>query len=151
MSRSFTVSNSFSRPANTTGYAAQDIVSNNTSSGSVVALSFGTPYGAQIRSAKLMKSSVTATGTAFTLFLYDTQPTVTNGDNGAYTSIEANFIGSIAVNCTSSTFSDDASGMATVTVPIYPTGSCYGLLRAEASYTPTSAETFTVTLFGEVD
>jgi hypothetical protein len=151
MSKTFQVSNSFSRPANTTGYADEDLIANNTSSGSVTAMYFGTPPNAKISMAKLMKSSVTSTAAAFTLYLYDSQPTVTNGDNGAYTSIEANFIGSIAINCTSSTFSDDAGGVATLTVPIYPNGACYGLLKAEASYTPASGETFTITLFGEHD
>lgn len=151
----------FTRPANTTAYASGDLVANDTDAADVVPLEFqvGMRDGSFIvRRARLEKSVNTTTNASFRLHLYRTQPTVTNGDNGAWLSSAAGYLGFIDI-VVDKAF-NDATGpavghgipvLASVLAPIYVrlTGGAtkiYGLLEARAAYTPGSEETFTPSL-----
>lgn len=143
----FAISSAFTRPSDTTAYTTADLVANSTTAGSVTPMTFNIPDG-QITMARLVKSTATATLASFTLFLYQSLPTVTNGDNGAFVSTGSNFLGTVTLDQTGSTFSGTAVATSILTTPIPTSGSVYGLLKAAAGYTPASAEVFTVTLFG---
>ena len=145
----------FTRPSDTTQYTSGDLVANSTTAGSVVVMPF-TVIVAQgramkIKTVKLETTSTTATNATFRLHLYATKPTVTNGDNGVWLSVEGTHIGFVDLDALLA-FSD-AIGNTTAfddTQNIYwrlATGEIlYGLLEARAAYTPVSAEVFTVTM-----
>lgn len=152
----------FTRPADTTQYAAGDLVANNTTAGSVVPLSFdlsilrGAKSG-KVTSATLRKSTVTSTAASFILYLFAaTSLTVTNGDNGALVVTAGNvatLVGSIPVD-------QSSSGIAIAGGPLFKAGTpatgvigfftrhtaLLGLLAAVGTYTPASAETFDTTI-----
>lgn len=149
----FTISSTFTRPNNTTAYADEDLVSDNTTAASITPLKFtlpAGPSGGKIHRVRLIKSVATATNANFTLYLFGSAPTVTNGDNGAYVSIVADSLASIALDMTTSTTSDDCVVTNSFSVPVIVGPVVYGLLKAEAAYTPGAQEVFTVSLFGEV-
>ena len=147
---------SFSRPANTTAYAAGDLVANNTSAGSVTAMEFTVARVAggsgMIRRGRLRKTGTSVTLASFRLHLYLSAPTVSNGDNGVWlTDKAADYVGAIDITVDRA-FTDGAAGNG---LPV--TGSeinfdlasgtkLYGLLEARAAYTPASGETFTLDL-----
>lgn len=154
------VQSSFTRPADTTAYTANDLVANSVTAGSVIPLTFGLGYGQNFKifQAKIKFNSATNTNGKFLIHLYGSSPTVTNGDNGAWLSTESSYFGNIAVDSTTQTFSDSSKGIGTyvntsVEVPMLIQADnnykFYGLLQATAAYTPTSAEVFTVSLIGE--
>lgn len=146
----------FARPADTTPYAAADLVANSATAGSVIPMSFTVARIAagsgMIRRARLKTSSTNITNASFRVHLYGTSPTVTNGDNGAWVSNQvATYLGSIDV-VIDKAFSDGASGNGSPLVGselnfALASGSViYGLIEARGAYTPTSAGTFTVEL-----
>jgi hypothetical protein len=147
---SFSVSANFTRPSDTTAYADEDLVANSTTAGSVVPMYFGTPNNGEINRVRLEKSGATPTNANFTLYIFDDSPTVTNGDNGAFAPTESNLLGTVALDATTSKSTDDTSVTVGLTAPIETSGPVFGLLKAEAAYTPESAEVFTVVLFGKV-
>ena len=152
----------FTRPADTTAYAAVDLVANSTTAGSVVPLLFdlaplnGRSTG-KVAGCVLRKSTVTATLATFILQLFvNTSPTVTNGDNGALVVTAAdiaNYIGSVSLDLAT-------GGSAIAGGPLVKLGSpafgaitfssrqkrLFGLLMANAAYVPASAETFDLAL-----
>lgn len=148
---------SFTRPADTTAYTANDLVANSTTAANVVPMTFSLGYGSCLRilQAKIKFNSSTNTNGKFLIHLYNALPTCTNGDNGAWLTTESNYCGNIAVDCTVQTFSDNSTGIGTyvntsVEVPLLIAGfQFYGLLQATAAYTPTSAEVLSVFLTGE--
>lgn len=147
----------FTRPANTTAYAANALVANALAAGSVVPMAFklvnSFPVGQyRLTRARLFKSGTVVTNASFRLHLYQAAPTPTNGDGGAWlTTNAADWLGNVDISSMLA-FSDGAAG----------TGSCpagseqyirmasgttvYGLLQALGAYTPASAEQFTVTI-----
>lgn len=158
------------RPADTTAYASGDLVANNTTAGSVTPLKFRVgrdlKRGLTIIKARLRKSGTGTSGASFRLHLYRRQPTVTNGDNGAYVSNEADdylgycqFDGMMTNGAGSNLFSDGAAGNgvpgvgSTIEcVPVSGTDpSIWGLLEARGAYTPGNAETFDISLEGYAD
>ena len=142
-----TVSSSFTRPADTTAYADEDLVANSTTAGSVTPLNFSVGDGAKIARVRLVKSVATPTNANFTLYLFNTSPTVANGDNGAFSPIVAGMFASVALDATGSLGSDDCVVFNNLAKEIVCTNSTiFGLLKAEAAYTPGSAEVFTVYL-----
>lgn len=151
------VSSTFTRPSDTTAYTANDLVANSTTATSVVPMNFNLGYGNSFKifQAKVKLSSATNTNAKFLIHIYGNSPTPTNGDNGAWLTTESNYYGNIAVDCTSVTFSDNATGIGTyintsLEVPLVVLNyGFYGLLQATAAYTPISAEVFTVYLSGE--
>lgn len=147
----------FTRPADTTAYASGDLVANSTTAGSVVAmtLTVGRVAGGSfmLRRCKLATSSTSTTSASFRLHLFRSSPaTITNGDNGAFsTSGTSDYIGAFDI-IVDRAFTDGAVGFG---VPVVGNEMCvklasgtaiYGLLEARAAYTPTSAGTFTITL-----
>ena len=151
---------SLTRPADTTAYASGDLIANSTTAGSVTPLTFFIPYGRGLRLAKvnLKRSATSVTNASFRLHLYKDSPTVTNGDNSAWLSIEAGYQGSVDIVGTSPAFSDAAKATGTYVVnsnyaPFFLFTDAdqfiYGLLEARGAYTPASAEIFTAYLIGE--
>lgn len=154
------VSANFTRPANTTGYASGGLVANSTTAASVVALSWSTAARiagnpAFITRARLKTSSTSVTNASFRLHLYAADPAastgITNGDNGAWLTKHASYLGSIDI-IVDKAFSDAAAGQGAPSVGSFiefiPASgtTIYGLLEARAAYTPTSSEVFTVEL-----
>lgn len=151
-----TASASFTRPADTTAYAANDLVANSTTAGSVSPMTFRFPtgYGSNfhVEQAKVRKSGTTATNANFHIRLYSASPTVANGDNGAWSSDgAATYLGKLdpAIMEAFTDGSANVSAFAAASDLHFnaPTdGVIYGLLVADAAYTPASAEVFTVEL-----
>jgi hypothetical protein len=142
----------FARPADTTAYASGDLVANNTTAGSVTAMSFtvsrAAAAGITVAGVRIRKTSTGVQNAAFRLHLYSTSPTVTNGDNGAWLSNQAAaYLGSVDVTMDKA-FSDGACGYTPCSIPhrIASGSAIFGLLEARGAYTPVSAETFGVQL-----
>jgi len=150
------VNTSFNRPANTTAYAANQVVSNNTIAGSssnltftaVVASNTGAAY---ISKARLVLNSSVTTNGQFRLFLFTVNPTPLGdaAQNTLLYAARAQRIGWIdfAVS-TSGTGSDCAeSEVVSINLPFVAVDSnLYGVLVATAAYVPTSAEPIFVEL-----
>lgn len=155
----------FTRPADTTAYAAGDLVANNVTAGSVVPLTFDV-NGSQvsqgqcvIQRARLHKSSNVPTLATFRLHLFagtpdiaSVAPTVANGDNGvlSVSSVLTGYLGFIDIDQATNSLVGAATGCAKPGAPANPIyhggGQIYGLLQAQAAYVPTSGEVFTVVL-----
>jgi hypothetical protein len=153
----FAASANFTRPANTTAYGVGDLVANHVTAGSVVPMSFALvlpPGVVYIRRATLKKSTNTTTDAAFRLHLYLASPTPSNGDNGAWLTTHATYLGAIDITV-DKVFSDSSSqgeGVPNVgseiIVPVAGGGAIYGLLEARAAYAPGNAEVFTLGVEG---
>lgn len=146
------VSANFTRPADTTAYATGDLVANSTAFGSVTPFSFSAARysggSGIIRRARLLKTTTSITNASFKLHLYGSSPTVANGDNGAWSSIVAGYLGSVDL-VFGVAFSDDAMAVTgQIEIPFIPASgsTIYGLLEARLAYTPGSEEVFTVYL-----
>lgn len=147
---------SFARPANTTAYAANDLVANSTTAGSVVPMSFNVvALGAQgaVRGIRLFKDSETTTAASFTVHLFTAAPVVSNGDNGAFAvTTVANYLGATGIDMSSGAFASTTDLFKTSAALAWffqlptLTSKLYGLLEVEGAYAPASGEVFTVTL-----
>lgn len=148
---------SFTRPSDTTPYASGDLVANSTTAASVAAMSFG-PYRAdkgvvRIRRVRLKKSGTTATNGSFRVHFYTSDPCATaptNGDNGAWATVNAGYLGSLDVTVGAFTDACLGVGSAAVNAEIVfgisgADTTVYSLIEARAAYTPASAEVFTLT------
>ncbi len=144
----------FTRPADTTQYASGDLVANSTTAGSVVPMSFvvarSTGGSGMVRRARVRKSGAILTSASFRLHLYSASPTLTNGDNAAWLTTVSGYLGSIDITLDKA-FSDAAAGQGTPNTGaevnfVTTVQTLYGLLEARATYTPASAEVFTVDL-----
>ena len=147
------------RPSDTTAYANGDLVANSTTAGSVTPFKFPVPLYFSIKHARLVKSDPTVTNASFRLHIYEDAPTPANGDNSAWSTTVAGYLGWIDL-ATNDTFTDDCvlhgipihTVEEAITFPIVgrrgTSGYIYGLLEALAAYTPASAETFSITLSG---
>lgn len=156
----------FTRPADTTAYAATgDLVANSTTAANVVPLNFRfRPMSAkqlQIRRFRLIKSTVTVTAAAFRLWLFTVAPTfATAGDNGAIASDvsgAASFLGQLDVTAMVAMV-DGAVGVGIPTagteviwadaIGVDATGhlNLYGFLEARGAYAPGDSETFTASI-----
>lgn len=153
------LSDDFTRPADTTAYASGDLVANSTTAGSVTPLSWSAARAsgltAVIRRARVKKSGTSTTNASFRLHLYNADPSastgIANGDNGAWSTKIAGYLGAIDVTVDKA-FTDAAAGIGVpnsgTDITFTPgTGqTIYGLLEARGAYTPGSAEVFTVEL-----
>lgn len=145
------------RPSDTTAYASGDLVANSTSNSSVAPISFASVVLAEggcvrIERVRLFKSSTGTTNASFRLHLYSATPsTIANGDNGAYLTARANYVGALDVTIDRA-FSDGAHGAgisltgSPMTLTIASGTTLYGLLEARGAYTPASAETIIAVL-----
>lgn len=145
---------SFTRPADTTTYAASDLVANSTTAGSVtpVALTVVSRTAGQvaIRRLVLMKSTTSATNAAFRLHVFRSAPTVANGDNGVLSMTgAANYLGNFVVGAMLG-FTDGCVGFAVpavggeVGLKLASGTQIYCLVEALAAYGPGNAEVFTL-------
>lgn len=157
----FFSSGSFTRPADTTQYSSGDLVANSTTAGSVVPIKLYLPSkNCFLSYLKLHKTQTGVTAASFRVHLYNTANTITvaNGDNGAFNSdqslskFEAK---TIDMSSTAFVYSDGISYTlpidSTVHFPVVVDGShmyVQALLEARNTYTPASAEVFTLTAFG---
>lgn len=152
-----TASASFTRPNDTTAYAANDLMANSTTAGSVVPMSFIFPAGGTmwLRTVKVRKSGTTATNGNFHIRLYSASPTCANGDNGAWsTSGAATYLGKLDPAIVEAftdgcAVVDSTSESADLQIDIGNGNTVYGLMVADAAYTPAANEVFTVTLYGD--
>ena len=158
MATSATPSATFTRPNDANAYASGDLVANNVTNTSVVPMSW-VVSGASIhgnlfvRRARIEKSTTSVTNSSFRVHLYETSPTVTNGDNGVWTSTYSSYLGSLDV-VVDKAFSDGAAGTGGLTsstgneIVIDGTvdKTIYGLLEARGAYTPGAQEVFVVIL-----
>jgi hypothetical protein len=154
-------SSTITRPADTTAYAVGDLVTNSVTAGSVNNLQFTTLArisggSGMIVGAKIQKSTNSITNAAFRLHLFNTAPTYTSaGDNSAISTVVVasgkGYLGYVDIQSMMA-FSDVAWG--TGSVDNARGGICfvataqiiYGLVEARGTYTPGSAEVFTITL-----
>jgi hypothetical protein len=147
---------SFQRPADSTPYAAGDLVANSTTAGSVAPLSIAISRAAgrasRILRARLRKSTASLVNASFRLHLFRAAPVVNAGDNAAFnvTGI-ADYIGAIDITMDQA-LTDGAVGFGVpnvgpciVTVPVAGT-TISALLEARGAYTPGSGELFTAVL-----
>ena len=151
-------SDEFERPNDATQYDSGDLVANSTTAGSVTPLEFNVSRGSiKVVAAKVTKTDETdVTGAAFRLALFGSEPTVANGDNGAISFNESDFIGYILfptmVAATDLAYAkaqvgDSSVDMGALGLHHYATSSSiWGLLEARGTYTPAAEETFTVTI-----
>jgi len=158
----YTPSNSFTRPADTTQYGANDLVANSTTAASVTPLKWGingSGRTGRIRGVRLYKSDKTVTLASFKVYIFGADPGVpTNGDNGALAiASAANFLDVVTIDLATGAFAGGTTGVmkrtGSLDIPFnFPdlTGKLYGLIQATAAYTPASGETFTATLEIEV-
>lgn len=143
----YRATSSFVRPADATQYAAGDLVANSTTAGSVTPLSFVSPKGGPtfVKSVSLYHSDQDATASTFRVWLLNSSPTVTNGDNGALAGIDAaTVLGTVAItadqNC------GDTYGISAAPAGLLVSGTVYAVIEATGTYTPASGETFGVAL-----
>jgi hypothetical protein len=150
------------RPSDTTAYAVGDLVANSTTSGSVTPFTLAaariTDGSFIIRRVRLRKSSTTLTNAQFRVHLFNASPTVSVGDNEAFNSAgalsttgTAAYLGytDITIDVGFSDGSNGFSGSTFLDTQVKLSGgnaNMYALLEARAAYTPTSAETITVTV-----
>jgi hypothetical protein len=139
-------SNVFNRPADTSGYTANDAVADNTSAGSVTIMSWTAAQGrGVIRRARIKKTTPGTPVSAMRLWLWDTSITVAAGDNAAFTAPFANAIGYIDVSM-SLAGSDVVVGFTNYDIP-YQGSTIYGLLQTLVAFTPSSGATFTTDIW----
>lgn len=144
---------SFTRPNDTTAYAINDLVANSTTAGSVTPMTFYVPQaisGCKVVAVKIQKSNTTATNGNFHVRLYQSSPTCANGDNGAWSTSLSGYLAKLDPAIVEA-FTDGCAVVDSLSesadihmVPM--TGLMYGLLVADAAYTPAAQEVFTVTL-----
>jgi len=153
------VSYEFTRPSDTTQYTAGDVVSNSTSSttiitfqGNILKEAFTTGKSLQVKNAQLTKSTTATTNAAFRLYLYSSGVTAA-ADNAAFNLQYANKhvrVGYIDFTCTTggSGTSDCAESITTdvnLNIKLLQ-DNLYGILVAQLGYTPGNAEKFYVKL-----
>lgn len=154
--------NTTTRPANTTAYAAYQLLANSTTAGSVTPATIAAAKGTNLTTTavrcRLQKSGVAASGAGsvanayFRIHFYNVLPTVTNGDGAAWLSTLAGWVG--AFDITQMFLGSDYSagigtpvqGSTMAFSPVSGTSNLYYLIEAMAAYTPGSAEVFTPTL-----
>lgn len=149
---STTLSATYTRPANTTQYTANDALSDSTTA--PTALTFGPASDVRANGwlvgARCIDSVTGATLPQLRLFLFNASPTAIN-DNAAFTLSDA-----LALTCigyldfiTFVTIDDTGGGslnsisIASVNQPIAVNQTLYGLVKVLNAYTPISAEVFT--------
>jgi hypothetical protein len=146
---------SFTRPNNTTAYAAGNLVANSVTAGSVVpipvVLGNQFPQGmTRITRARLSKTGTSATNASFRVHLYGASPVAANGDGGAWSTDQAaKWLGNIDVTSMLA-FTDGCAGTGSAAAGsemlLRTNTTLYALLEAKAAYTPAANEVFTLTL-----
>jgi len=152
---------SFTRPADTTQYAVGDLVANSATAASVVALSWTLARGDEgaidgfVRRVRMWSSDNDVTSASFRLHFYSRNPVSTaptNGDNGAFAMAVADgnsiYLGSVDISFDRTVNNSDAYGAGVPTVGsemnFTDVTTLYALIEARGTYTPASAEVFTI-------
>lgn len=155
-----TSSANFTRPNNTTAYAAGDLIANDTTAGNVAMMSFsfedaGVGRPVWLRRVKITKSDPDLTNASVRLWLHtDSAVTFSNGDNGALAIGPSSLAISSVLVPVDVTFDYSLTGAGDVGVALFDKGlhlltpTCYGFLEARAAYTPGAQEVFVVELTG---
>lgn len=153
------ISTGFTRPANTTAYAAGDVVCDSTSAPTILTFSDIGRYNGDsglIIGAHMVDSVNQAVKGDFDLLLFDATITMDN-DNAAFTPTDAEMLDCIGVIkfLASNAINGDAAANLIYMAQLYNSivyqcGSSlpdlYGVLVARNAYTPASAEVFTIGL-----
>lgn len=164
-----TVSASLVRPADTTVYAAGDLVANSATAGSVVPLELAGATRApgeaiRIERVRLRKSGTGLTNAVFRLHLFSQSPVVSVGDNGAFNASGLLSLADIEGHLgTADVVMDMAAAVGARGMGLPSSGSgmtcesagtaghetsLWALIEARGAYAPTSGETFHVTIEG---
>jgi hypothetical protein len=160
------VSANFTRPNDSSPYAAQDEVSNNTVQGSAAALTFSNVVAANGNTGYIVKATLrvtsipataSATNAVFRLWIFDTAPTMV-GDNVAWPLLTAELakaLGFVDFSLvTEGTGSTALYGLDDgLRLPFQcdaASKNLYGLILAKAGYTPTAQSIWTVHLMAEL-
>jgi hypothetical protein len=108
----------------------------------------------QVIACKAQKNGTTATNANFHVRLYQSSPTCANGDNGAWSTNLSGYLGKIDPAIMEA-FTDGSAIVDSLSesadVHFISGGTIYGLLVADAAYTPAANEVFTITLICKVD
>lgn len=147
------VKSTLTRPANTTAYAQNDLIADNTTAGSIVVPSLKVPRNGMImRRVRLHTDKTSGMGSfAGLIEFWTAAPTFTNGDNGAYAVATGadNWIG-VVTTATMTQVADGAyaAGSAPTTGDeiLLRSGDLYWSLKESDSsgFTPASGQTFTL-------
>lgn len=147
-------STTLTRPADSTGYTAGDLVANNTTAGSVtvptVTVARVAGGSGMIRSAILKTNHTTGLDAInFTVDIWSAAPTFTNGDNGVY-AVATNgdkWLGSLSGSFRQ--FADYASamlapdgGVGELSFKLASGTDVYWTMRTNGAFTPASGKTF---------
>ena len=146
------------RPANTTAYAAGNLVGSSTTAGSVTVPSFSiaNTAGGSVIPKVLLSTNVTTgwAGIGYQIDFWRAAPTFTNGDGGAYAVATgaANYLGSYTgtfAQAGDGAYSEAAPVLGNVVAPKLASGaSIFWTIKITSAATPISGQTFTLT--GEV-
>ena len=151
----------FTRPANTTQYAAGDVVSDDAASPSIITFSNCAQVDAgsgTIVSAHIVSSAAQGTLPDMELYIFDTSVTAVN-DNAAFTVTDAEMRTCVAciafeqANWKTSALNSRCEGSTGIYNFVCGSGSrdLYGLLVERGTYTPASGERFDIRLNIEQD
>lgn len=158
----------FTRPNDSTQYAAGDLVANNTAAASVTnrLFVFNRCKGPiRIRKWIIDKTDNDTTAAAFLLLLYSVAPTYTSaGDNSGIATVlvaSTGYVGTMSVTMSSgSTTNAFGQGVPVVGdyITWYPqwddaggTATLYGVMVANGTYTPAAQGIYTMQLEGEIE
>lgn len=146
----------FTRPGDTTAYAANDAVNNSTSAPTAISIATAARAAAGslvIASGRLVKSTTNAAASGFRLWLYTATPSGTlANDNAAFTINAANKINRLGyIDFVAQVTGSDCVefyGTPVFTMPAKLTSgtTIYGLLQSLGAYTPGNAEVFDIYL-----
>lgn len=157
---------SFTRPANATQYAAGDAVSDDATTPTaatftIVGVASGAGTGGKIKSVALHKSDQDQTGADFDIYFFDTQPVATGWeDNAAIAITDAEwkrcfgFVQLTAAVDAVSVVTGDLYNKTNLDLPfqnVTDVNDLYFVIVARGTYTPSSAEIFTLTFGLEVN
>jgi len=144
------------RPADTTTYAAGDVISESTSAGTVWTFPFSRTngLGGILQDSALINSTAQTLKMDADLYLFDTTIASNLNDNAAFAPSDAEmktlltvitFLGG-AGKVGSGNFSNEVTGLARVMQCASAQSSIFGVLVARNAYVPTSAEDVTIRL-----
>lgn len=151
------ISTAFTRPADTAPYAASDVVSDSTSTPTLLTFPNAATIGGgsgMIVSARHLKTGTVTAGASFRLFLYRAGTVTPQADNGAFAmswTTRLNQIGWIDFAHQAGGAGSDMTASLTTYVGLpyvcdISTTSLFGILTVTAAYTPTSAEQHAIEL-----
>jgi hypothetical protein len=148
------ISQTITRPDNTTAYASGDLVANSATAASVTPFAFDVTEGGnpqisvRVDRVRLRKSTTSTTNAAFRVHFYDQAPGApTNGDNGAIVAATIGHRGYVDVTVDIAGTTGSVGHGVPSSAPILietKAGVIYALLEARGAYTPGAQEGFTL-------